>query len=55
KVVNDNSLEKLTQFARELSADENDDPMVSERCKALSASAFSSEAAVKQIIDALSK
>ena len=55
KVVNDNSLEKLTQFARELSVDKNDDPMVSERCKALSASAFSSEAAVKQIIDALSK
>ena len=55
KVVNDNSLEKLTQFARELIADENDDRMVGERCKVLSASAFSSEAAVKQIIDALSK
>jgi glycosyltransferase involved in cell wall biosynthesis len=55
KVVNDNSLKKLAQFARELIAVENDDPMVGERCKALSASAFSSEAAVKQIIDALSK
>jgi glycosyltransferase involved in cell wall biosynthesis len=55
KVVNDNSLEKLTQFAKELMTDENSDSAVSERCKALSASAFSSEAAVKQIVKALSK
>jgi glycosyltransferase involved in cell wall biosynthesis len=54
KVVNDNSLEKLTQFASELIADENSDLMVGERCKSMSASAFSSEAAVKQIIKALS-
>jgi len=54
KVVNDNSLEKLTEFANQLMTDENSDSAVSERCKALSASAFSSEAAVKQIINALS-
>jgi len=55
KVVTDNSLPKLTELAKSLLKDVQTDSSITDRCKELSASAFSTETAAKQIVQSLTK
>ena len=55
KVVIDNSLQKLIEAAKLLLEEIKSDSLVTERCKALSASTFSTKAAASQIIHSLEK